>query len=127
MVLRRYEEDATNSPNGFALYRAPGEMPAVRVVAVPAGLGFGEFTPGDKGFQFSDTFGPRTGLSDVCVGVSVTIPALLGRAKGDESADCELPRQLTARVGADRVDLRLDLVSIVSVFTHFGNDECYLG
>src|ERR1022692_244993 len=58
---------------------------------------------------------------------SVTIPALIGRAQGDENADYELPREVAARVGGDRDDLRLDLVSIVSVFTYFGNDERYLG
>ncbi len=91
MVLRRHEEDAADSPNGFAFDRTSSEMLTVCVVAVPAWLGFGEFTPGDKGFQFSDTFGPPAWLGDVRIGVLVTIPTLFGRTQGDEGPDCKSP------------------------------------
>lgn len=123
VVLRRHEEHSADSPNGFPRYRAPGEMPAVRVMAVPTGLGFGKFTLGNKGFQCHDAFGPRARLTDVRVGATIAIPALLGRAQGDESADCQLPREVAARMRRDQYDLRLNLVSIVSVFADCGNDE----
>src|SRR6185437_5855309 len=91
VVLRRHEEHSADSPNGFARDRAPGEMPAVREMAVPTRLGFGKFTLGNEGFQCHDPFGPRPRLADVRVGALITIPALLGRAQGDENAECQLP------------------------------------
>lgn len=92
VILCGHEENATDSPNGCALDGAPSEMRTVRIVAVPAWLGLGDLSPGDKGFELGDTFGPPARLSNVRVGVLVAIPALLRRTQGDESADCELPR-----------------------------------
>src|SRR6266851_2526926 len=84
VVLCGHEENATDSPNGCALDRAPSEMRAVRIVAVSAWLGLIELSPGDKGFELGDTFGPPARLSNVRVGVLVAIPALLRRTQGDE-------------------------------------------
>jgi len=79
VVLCGHEENATDSPNGCALDRAPGEMRAVRIVAVSAWLGLSELSPRDKGFELGDTFGPGLLLEPRETGKQVVRRALRRR------------------------------------------------
>lgn len=84
MVLRGYEEDATQRTNAAACDGLARQVLSVSVMTRGALLGRAEFASVDKAGKLSSPAGPMARVCDVRIRIAVAIPVLLWGMKADQ-------------------------------------------